>query len=427
VDGSELEAEPAIMAAEPQVSVATASAEIEKCFAVRKEVFVVEQGVPESLERDDQDATATHVLAQLQGDPADPAAAAAVGAARLLVSGEGGSKTGKIGRVCVLLAYRKKGVGRAVVLGSVEELRRQGCAYAKLGAQKTAVGFYESMGFSRDPKGGPNHDGAEYIDGPEVPHIDMVMELLGGSDEAAEPAEEGEPAKLMVCICDRRDPQEDGCCVTCGGAIASANPLTSALSEEGEEEEAAPPPATAAADGVIVGEEEELTALLFSFGVVADVQYADLPVGTNFLKTVTRYYRHALDALALAVQSWLHDGAGPNGGAAPVAFVAQLGDLIDGKNADHGQTAAAAADIHGVLSRLGSIPVHSAIGNHEVMNFGRSHLHATASVLLSGPHLHELAGTEQQGEATAAAAAAAAAEGGGGGGCGYRKYSTRTL
>jgi hypothetical protein len=141
------------------------------------------------------------------------------------------------------------------------------------------------------------------------------------------------------------------------------------------------------------------TTALFAFGVVADVQYADLPDGSNFLGTVRRYYRHALDALALAVQSWLHDGPGGK----PVAFVAQLGDLIDGKNADHGQTAAAAAAVHGVLSRLGdSIPIQSAIGNHEVMNWPRSRLcapaccraeaaAAAATTILCGAHLHELA------------------------------------
>ena len=129
-----------------------------------------------------------------------------------------------------------------------------------------------------------------------------------------------------------------------------------------------PLPEPAAADGAAADEPEPL----FAFGVVADVQYANADVGTNFLKTVTRYYRHALDCLSLAVSSWLHDAPGGK----PVAFVAQLGDLIDGKNADVGQTAAAAADVHGVLSRLGDIPVHSAIGNHEVMNWPRSTLHA---------------------------------------------------
>jgi predicted GNAT family N-acyltransferase len=152
------------------VTVAKAQNDVEMCFAVRKQVFTDEQGVPESLERDDQDATATHILATDSGG-------AAAGAARLLMSGEGGGKVGKIGRVCVLLGQRKQGVGRSVVLESVEELRRQDCAFAKLGAQKTAIGFYESMGFSRDPSGGPNHDGAEYIDGPEVLHVDMSLDL----------------------------------------------------------------------------------------------------------------------------------------------------------------------------------------------------------------------------------------------------------
>lgn len=94
---------------------------------------------------------------------------------------------------------------------------------------------------------------------------------------------------------------------------------------------------------------------LFRFGVVADVQYADLEVGTNFAGTVHRYYRHALIALAAAVKSWRdHD----------VAFVAQLGDLIDGQNASTGATDEAMASIHATLAPLGpTVPIYNFTGN----------------------------------------------------------------
>ena len=67
------------------------------------------------------------------------------------------------------------------------------------------------------------------------------------------------------------------------------------------------------------------------FGVVADVQYADLDIGQDFMKTVTRYYRHALDGLRMAVDCWNEQ---------EVSFVAQLGDLIDGKNKEAGACSA---------------------------------------------------------------------------------------
>ena len=52
------------------VRVAEDPADREACFAVRKEVFVGEQGVPEDLEYDAYDAVALHVLAVREdGEP----------------------------------------------------------------------------------------------------------------------------------------------------------------------------------------------------------------------------------------------------------------------------------------------------------------------------------------------------------------------
>ncbi|CAK8987547.1 unnamed protein product [Durusdinium trenchii] len=53
------------------------------------------------------------------------------------------------------------------------------------------------------------------------------------------------------------------------------------------------------------------------FGVVADVQYADVDDAWNFRRTQKRRYRGALEALKLAVEDWKK---GP-----PLLFIADLG------------------------------------------------------------------------------------------------------
>ena len=63
----------------------------------------------------------------------------------------------------------------------------------------------------------------------------------------------------------------------------------------------------------------------FSFGVIADVQWADAPDGSNFAKTVLRCYRGAFTQLTKAVDFW-------NTLPLPPSYIAQLGDLIDGIN-----------------------------------------------------------------------------------------------
>lgn len=60
---------------------------------------------------------------------------------------------------------------------------------------------------------------------------------------------------------------------------------------------------------------------LFSFGVISDVQYADIPDGRSFLG-VPRYYRHSLLVLQRAVQNWNDQKR--------LQFVINLGDIADG-------------------------------------------------------------------------------------------------
>ena len=101
--------------------------------AIRRTVFVIEQGVPEALEWDDVDPLCAHALAfDGEGNP--------IGCGRLLPDGH-------VGRVAVLAPWRGRGVGAALLLLLVELARDNGHRRAMLNAQKDAVPFYARYGF----------------------------------------------------------------------------------------------------------------------------------------------------------------------------------------------------------------------------------------------------------------------------------------
>lgn len=131
--------------------------DIATCRALRRRVFIEEQGVSEADEVDELDDEAIHLLATVDGRP--------VGSARLLLRGD----AGKIGRVCVLPEVRGTGLGAALIRASLEELRRHpGLIHAKLGAQTHALGFYERLGFTAF---GPVYEDAG------IQHRDMIAPL----------------------------------------------------------------------------------------------------------------------------------------------------------------------------------------------------------------------------------------------------------
>lgn len=134
-----------------------ATRDIAACRALRRVVFIDEQGVSEADEVDDLDEAALHLLAVRDGRP--------VGTARLLVAGE----TVKVGRVCVLADQRGQGLGAALMQAAVGLARGlPGVGCVKLGAQTHALGFYERLGFVAF--------GPEFLDA-GIPHRDMVLML----------------------------------------------------------------------------------------------------------------------------------------------------------------------------------------------------------------------------------------------------------
>jgi predicted GNAT family N-acyltransferase len=107
-------------------------AEMPAVFALRHEVFVVGQDVPEELERDELDAVSDHAVAVVDDQ--------VVGTGRLLPDGT-------IGRMAVSSAVRGQGIGAAVLTVLEERARERGLAAVELHAQVHALGFYDRYGY----------------------------------------------------------------------------------------------------------------------------------------------------------------------------------------------------------------------------------------------------------------------------------------
>lgn len=100
--------------------------------ALRYEVFVVGQNVPEDLEWDGEDAACQHALAFMDGT--------VVGTGRLTTGG-------KIGRMAVLERARGRGVGAGILTHLMAQARALGLSEVRLNAQTHALEFYARHGF----------------------------------------------------------------------------------------------------------------------------------------------------------------------------------------------------------------------------------------------------------------------------------------
>ena len=122
--------------------------------AVRRGVFVEEQGVAEALEWDGLDPACRHVMAQ-------SASGEAIGTGRLLPDGH-------IGRMAVLPAWRRRGVGSALLAELVAMARSRGDDQVVLHAQAYVIDFYRRAGFEAAS--------AQFMEA-GIPHVLMQMRL----------------------------------------------------------------------------------------------------------------------------------------------------------------------------------------------------------------------------------------------------------
>ncbi|WP_183573371.1 GNAT family N-acetyltransferase [Mucilaginibacter sp. X5P1] len=126
-----------------QVNKVSDPADLEKVFAIRREVFVGEQNCPSELEYEFEDES-THFLAIADGVPA--------GASRWRKTDKGY----KLERFAVLKQFRGTGVGQELVKAVLADLPAD-ADYVYLHSQTQAVPFYERLGFV---KSGPEFEEA---------------------------------------------------------------------------------------------------------------------------------------------------------------------------------------------------------------------------------------------------------------------------
>jgi predicted GNAT family N-acyltransferase len=118
-----------------RVEKVTAQADLDKVFAVRREVFVVEQNCPPELEWEFEEES-NHFLATVNDEPA--------GACRWRKTDKGY----KLERFAVLQKFRGFGVGQALVQAVLDDLPAD-AAYVYLHAQVQAVSLYEKFNFEK--------------------------------------------------------------------------------------------------------------------------------------------------------------------------------------------------------------------------------------------------------------------------------------
>jgi len=125
--------------------------EFHTCLSIRRQVFIIGQSIPETIEMDDNTIEATYVLATMNGNP--------VGTARFRPTEIGM----KLERFAVLEQYRNLGIGKALVLFILDTLKSEKLIY--LNAQESVIEFYEKLGF--------NQVGDRFVEA-EIPHQKMV-------------------------------------------------------------------------------------------------------------------------------------------------------------------------------------------------------------------------------------------------------------
>lgn len=110
--------------------------ELKGAFRVRRQVFVKEQNIPEEEEFDKLDSETLHVVVK-DGNRV-------IGTTRVLFLAD---SQAKLERIAILKPFRRRGLGRGIILFLDEELKNRGIEQVILHAQCAAAAFYKSCGF----------------------------------------------------------------------------------------------------------------------------------------------------------------------------------------------------------------------------------------------------------------------------------------
>jgi predicted GNAT family N-acyltransferase len=148
------------------VTLRTATTEDDRAaaLAIRRTVFVEEQGVPMAEEFDARDAEAEHLL--VVADDGTPVATCRVFAR----DGEAPDGTARLGRLAVLPRARRRGLASRMIAACEERARAAGATRMVLDAQLGAMPLYERAGYAAE--------GEDFDDGSGILHRRMVKALV---------------------------------------------------------------------------------------------------------------------------------------------------------------------------------------------------------------------------------------------------------
>lgn len=135
----------------------TASSIYKDALNIRYQVFVLEQGVSVEEEIDELEDQTHHAVVFIDDQP--------VATARLYNLG---NKHYKVQRVAVQKNFRRKGLGAYLMKQVEQKVIELAGDTLTLGAQNTAIPFYETIGYSIK--------GHEFLDA-GIPHHSMIKEL----------------------------------------------------------------------------------------------------------------------------------------------------------------------------------------------------------------------------------------------------------
>ncbi len=150
-----------------RVSLAESAADRAASWTVRERVFIHEQQIDESLERDDLDDLSWHFVAWDGSEPVGTARVFGLDDEHRAIAPDR-ARVVKIGRMAVLASHRRHGIGRALLDAAIERASKHGAERAELSAQEYVVAFYAGAGFRAD--------GERYLEA-GIPHRHMSREL----------------------------------------------------------------------------------------------------------------------------------------------------------------------------------------------------------------------------------------------------------
>lgn len=140
-----------------QAKLVSTSEEYQDALAIRRRVFIEEQGVPPHLELDEFEKEAVHFVVYDEQHP--------IGAGRFRKYEKG---VAKVERICILPNFRGRHLGN-LLMDEIEHVaKQQDYTMVRLNSQSNAIPFYEKRGYAITSP--------EFMDA-GIPHRVMTKEL----------------------------------------------------------------------------------------------------------------------------------------------------------------------------------------------------------------------------------------------------------